>query len=167
MGRCLEGCESKALETKDEPREVELSPPPSFDAPIFSEAQRREAAESIARRIEAEKNGDSKPSWGDDASSKRSEDIDNANEAGGVARKRRPTGEDRSMLHAPHLPGARDAVVARRKPGRPRLPKADATGHAEAPLAEICAIPHEPVNAEALRSPSRHCSSMHLQPRAR
>ena len=63
MGRCLEGCESKPLEPKDEPREDELPPSPSLDAPIFSEAQRREAAESLARRIEVEKNGDSKPSW--------------------------------------------------------------------------------------------------------
>lgn len=137
MGRCLEGCDSKPPEVKCEIGETEVAPPPPapLDAPTFSDLQRQQAAEGIARRIEAERS---------DAA------VENAQDAPSVSRKRRAPGEERpAQRHVRHAPG--NAVEARRGPGRPRLPKRGATEHADEPRAEICAITHEPVDVNALR----------------
>ena len=63
-GKCLEGCESKPPpdigNPRTEPEIITVAAPrlATLDAPVFSEAFRRDAAESVARRIEAERAGE-------------------------------------------------------------------------------------------------------------
>ena len=162
-GKCLEGCESKPpgdiCNPRTEPKDITIAAPrpATLDAPVFSEAQRQDAAESVTRRIklEAEQAGEP-PTW-EHAPSESS----NCSDASARAqRKRRAPGDDVSMMHS-QLSGARDAAVPKRRPGRPRLSRPDGTtmtpvqakhNKATATQPEICAITHEPVNIDALKN---------------
>ncbi len=157
MGKCLEGCESKPFEFSEQRAEQRAAPeiaasrPTLLDAPLFSDAQRQEAAESMARRIEAEK------TCGPDACENvRNEPSDRSNvSVASGQRKRRAPGDDHSMLHA-HLSGGH--AVPKRRPGRPRLSRPEGTTRAEGrdkkaqAEPEICAITHEPVNINAIKN---------------